>query len=78
MPEVLRYRGDIRPVDHGHMLGPDTAGRRLVITGVDYDPVGDMSTVTLRAVLPAEYRERVEPLVAQAQAFYRLQGLFNA
>jgi hypothetical protein len=59
------------------MLGPDFGGRRLRIASVDYDPETDVSTATLRGVLPDQFRELVEPLWRQAQEHQRIRELFN-
>lgn len=78
MPDRLRFPGDIRATyDREQMLGADLHGRYLMIKGVDYDEATNVSTATLRAVLPAEFRERVEPLVAQQRERQRIRELFN-
>lgn len=77
MAEVLHYRGDQRNFDPEWMLGPDMDRRRLVIKSMAYDPATDVSTATLRAVLPDEFREAVKPLVAQQQARSRIRSVFG-
>jgi len=77
MPEILRYRGDLADIDRDQMLGPDTAGRRLAIKTVDYDPGTDVTTVTLRGILPAEFRERIKPLVAEQLERERIRKVFE-
>lgn len=80
MPEQLHYPGNIANFDPDHMLGPDQFGRRLIIKSMSYDADTDVTTATLRAVLPDEYRERVlgaDGQKEQAQARGRIGGLFN-
>lgn len=79
MPDRLRYPGDIRATyDREQMLGSDLHGRYLMIKEVNYDEVVDISTATLRAVLPAEFRERVAPLVEIQRERKRIRALFNS
>lgn len=80
MPEQLHYPGNITNFDPDHMLGPDQFGRRLIIKSMSYDADTDVTTATLRAVLPDEHRERVlgaGGLKQQAEARTRLARLFG-
>jgi hypothetical protein len=76
MSDVLHFRRDMRAVDFDQMIGPDFGKRYLGIKTVYYDAVTDVSTVTLRGILPAEFRERIKPLVAEQQARERIRKLF--
>lgn len=78
MPEILRYRGDVRNVDWDHMLGPDVGHRYMTIKSVAYDADADISTATLRPILPDEFRERVLPLVEGQRERERIRRVFNA
>jgi len=79
MPDALHYKGDITAsIDCDQMIGPDFGKRWLGIRTVEYDPATDIMTVTLRGILPDEYRERVGPMIEQAQAQERIRKLFNA
>lgn len=78
MPDILRFAGDLRATyDPEQMLGADLHGRYLMIRMMDYDPATNVSTATLRAVLPQEFRQRVEPLVAGERERSRIRALFN-
>jgi hypothetical protein len=76
MSDVLHFRRDMRAVDFDQMIGPDFGHRYLGIKAVDYDADTGVSTVTLRGILPAEFRERIKPLVAEQQARERIRKLF--
>ncbi len=77
MTDVLHFKGDLTRADREQLIGPDFGRRWLAIRKVDYDPDTDVSTVTLRGVMPDEYRQRLEPQVAQAQEHARIRRLFN-
>ena len=78
MPDVLHYKGDLTAtIDLDQMIGPDFGKRWLGIRKVEYDPGTDVTTLTLRGILPDEYRERVLPMMEQAQAHERIRKLFN-
>lgn len=77
MAETLHYRGDHRVYDPDLILGPDIDHRRLRIVGAEYDPATDVTTMTLKAVMPQEFRERVKPMVEQAEARQRIKELFT-
>lgn len=77
MAEVLHYRGDIRPHDPEHMIGPDFGGRYLTITEVEYDPDTDVSTAKLRGVMPEYFRDLIGLRVQQAREHARLAQLFR-
>ena len=78
MPDLLRYKGDLTAtIDRDQMIGPDFGKRWLGIRKVEYDPVANITTVTLRGILPDEYRERVGPRIEQARAHERIRKLFN-
>jgi hypothetical protein len=78
MPDVLHYRGDLTAsIDRDQMIGPDFGKRWLGIRDVTYNPANDISTVRLRGILPDEYRQRIEPMVAEARARARIHRLFH-
>jgi hypothetical protein len=80
MPDLLHYPGAVTNYDPDYMLGPDLHGRRLIIKSLAYDADTDVTTATLRAVLPDEHRERVlgdGGQKEQAQARTRLARLFH-
>lgn len=78
MPDRLRLNGDIRETyDREQMLGSDMHGRYLMIKSVAYEEATNISTATLRAVLPAEFRDRVAPLVDGQRERQRIRELFN-
>lgn len=77
MTDILRFKGDLREtIDRDQMLGPDFGRRYLAIKSVDYDPATDRSTVTLRGILPDEFRTRIEPIVAEQRERARIAELF--
>ena len=78
MSEILHFRGRIELDSLAHMLGPDVGHRYLAATSVAYDEATDISTVTLRAIMPDEYRERVMALVAGQQERERIRRVYNA
>ncbi len=59
------------------MVGPDLHGRHLAIKSCAYDADTGVATAELRAILPAEYRERIEPLVAAQRERQRIRGVFG-
>ena len=77
MPEILRYAGDQTNYDPDLVLGPDRDGRRMKIVGAAYDEAADITTVTLRAVMPAEFRERLEAQQPKIIAYNTIRGLFR-
>lgn len=78
MPDRLRYRGDITAVaDRTRMYGPDVGARYLKIGDLTYDPKTDVTTATMRPIMPPEFRERLEPLVAMQTERERIRALFN-
>ena len=78
MPDVLHYRGDLTAsIDRVQMIGPDFGKRWLGIRKVEYDPNTDVTTVTMRGILPDEYRERIGLMVTQAREQERIRKLFN-
>jgi hypothetical protein len=76
MTDLLRFKGDLTRADREQLIGPDFGRRWLAIRTVDYDPDTCVSTVTLRGVMPDEYRQRLQPLVAQAKEYARIKELF--
>lgn len=79
MSDILRYRGDITATcDRDHMIGPDFGKRYLAVRSLAYDPVTDLTTATLRGILPDEFRERITVLMARQQEYDRIKVLFNA
>jgi hypothetical protein len=76
MPDILHFRRDMTNVDFDQMIGPDFGRRYLGIKHVDYDAETNVSTVTLRGILPAEFRGRIKPRVAEQQARERIRKLF--
>jgi hypothetical protein len=76
MPDVLHFKRDMAAIDFDQMIGPDFGHRYLGIKAVDYDADAGVSTVTLRGILPAEFRERITPRVAEQQARERIRELF--
>jgi hypothetical protein len=76
MTDRLHFRGDLTNADRDQMIGPDFGRRWLAIRKIDYDPDTCVSTVTLRGVMPDEYRQRLQPLVAQAKEYARIKELF--
>lgn len=78
MPDILRYRGDVTNADRGHLLGPDVGRRYLTVRTVDYDPDTDISTATLHGVMPAEFSERIGPIVENQMQRERIRKLFSA
>lgn len=78
MPEVLHYRGYRIPFYGDHMLGPDMDRRYLAPKRADYDPATDVTTLTLRPIMPAEFRERVTALAEKERDRERIRALFNA
>lgn len=77
MAEHLRYVGDRTDYDPDLILGPDRDGRRLRIVGVTYDRVTDVSTATLKAVMPQEFRDRLMAKKPVYDAYNRIRALFN-
>lgn len=77
MPDVLHYRGNQVNYDDDWMLGPDMDKRRLKPVAAEYDSVSDITTITLKAIMPAEFRERVQPLIAQEVDRRRIAELFG-
>jgi hypothetical protein len=51
--------------------------RYLAPRSVDYSPETGVSTLTLRAILPAEFRERVTALAEKERERERIRKLFN-
>lgn len=79
MSDILRYKGDItESCDRDHMIGPDFGKRYLAVRSLAYDPATDLTTATLRGVLPPEFRERVTALMARQQEYDRVKAVFNA
>jgi hypothetical protein len=76
MTDLLRFKGDLTRADRDQMIGPDFGRRWLAIRKIDYNPDTNVSTVTLRGVMPEEYRQRLQPQVAQAQEHARIKELF--
>jgi hypothetical protein len=77
MPDILHFKGDLREsIDFDQMIGPDFGRRYLGIKAVDFDADTGISTVTLRGILPTEFRKRIKPLVAEQQARERIRKLF--
>jgi hypothetical protein len=76
MPDYLHFRRDMAAIDMGQMLGPDMDRRYLAPRSVDYSPETGVSTLTLRAILPAEFRERVTALAEKERERERIRGLF--
>lgn len=77
MPEILHYRGDQTNYDPMLVLGPDRDGRRMKIVSAVYDPETDITTATLRAVMPAEFRERLMAQQPKVEAYNRIRALFR-
>jgi len=78
MPDILRYKGDLTAsIDRDQMIGPDFGKRWLGIRKVEYHPDTGSTWVTLRGILPDEYRERLQPMVEQAREQERIRKLFN-
>lgn len=59
------------------MVGPDLFGRHLAIKEVACNPITEIGTVKLRAILPDEYRERIMPLVEQQRERNRIRTVFG-
>jgi hypothetical protein len=76
MSDILHFKGDMRAIDFDQMIGPDFGRRYLSIKAVGFDADTGISTVTLRGILPAEFRERIKPRVAEQQARERIRELF--
>ena len=76
MPETLRYRGDHTAFDPDLILGPDRDGRRMRITGATYDETTDVTTATLRAIMPRDFRDMLEAKRPMYQAYNRIRELF--
>jgi hypothetical protein len=76
MTDLLRFKGDLTRADRDQMIGPDFGRRWLAIRKIDYNPDTNVSTVTLRGVMPEEYRRRLQPQVLQAQEHARIKELF--
>lgn len=77
MPDILHFPRDRTNFDPDLMLGPDRDGRRLTIASAVYDVAANVTTATLRAVLPDRFRTLVEPLVAQQRERQRIREVFN-
>jgi hypothetical protein len=77
MPDYLHFRHCMCDVDMDQMLGPDMDRRYLAPRSVDYSPETGVSTLTLRAILPAEFRERVTALAEKERERERIRKLFN-
>lgn len=78
MADYLHFRGNITAtIDRDQMLGPDTGGRYLAIKAIDYDPATDVTTASLRAILPDEFRERVMKLAGGQSERERIRAVFN-
>jgi hypothetical protein len=76
MTDLLRFKGDLTRADRDQLIGPDFGRRWLAIRKIDYNPDTNVSTVTLRGVMPDEYRQRLQPQVLQAQEHARIKELF--
>jgi hypothetical protein len=76
MTDLLRFKGDLTRADRDQLIGPDFGRRWLAIRKIDYNPDTNVSTVTLRGVMPEEYRRRLQPQVLQAQEHARIKELF--
>lgn len=77
MPDILRHQGRLDDIDFDHMYGPDRDRRYLMIKAVSYDANTDVTELRLRAVLPDEFRQRVEPLMAKQAERDRIRTFFN-
>jgi hypothetical protein len=78
MPEVLHYRGDITEgLDYDHMIGPDFGKRWMSIKSAHYDAGTDITTVTLRAIMPEEFRVRIAPEIENMRKRSRTKALFG-
>lgn len=76
MPDVLHFKGR-HDFDRDWLIGPDFGRRYLLPRKVEYNPETDISTITLRGIMPDELRERVTPLVAAQREHERIRKVFN-
>lgn len=77
MPDILHIRGRHDGIDFDHMYGPDRDRRYLKIKTVTYDANTDITELRLRAILPADFREQIEPLIANQRERERIRKVFN-
>lgn len=77
MPDVLHFTRPMPLVDMDQMLGPDTDRRFLAIRRNAYDKATGITTLTLRGILPDEFRERIQPLLAKQAERERIRALFT-
>lgn len=76
MSDHLNFNRVLLDVDLEQLLGPDTDRRYLRIHQVDYDLAKGTTRLTLRGVLPDEYKQRVMKLVPMQAARERIRKLF--
>lgn len=72
--DILHFSKPLHDVDMEQTLGPDSDRRYLAVRKVDVTPTA--TTVTLRGILPDEFRERAMAGVAKQREFARIRALF--
>jgi len=78
MSDILHFRGDLADrIERGQMIGPDFGGRHLSVRSAKYDAGTDSTTVTLRGILPDEYRKRILERVDAQRERDRVREVFN-
>lgn len=77
MADHLTYQGNRTDFDPKLVLGSDIHGAYYAIKSMDYDAETDVTTATMRIVLPAELNQRIGEPVDALTKLARVYDLFN-